>query len=97
MNIDQTGALLIIDRWFRKKCDGLWEHQHGVKITTTDNPGWLIEIDEAISEATIIGSAIALRERWGAECVRRSEKTIIYSESFAGCVCSLAFLLEISS
>lgn len=29
-----------LEFWFREKCDGDWEHQGGVEITTTDNPGW---------------------------------------------------------
>ena len=26
-------------------CDGDWEHCYGVKIDTSDNPGWIVEID----------------------------------------------------
>lgn len=29
-----------LEYWFSEKCDGDWEHQGGVEITTTDNPGW---------------------------------------------------------
>ena len=31
-------------RWFNERCNGEWEHQNGLDITTTDNPGWLIRI-----------------------------------------------------
>jgi len=31
--------------WYSSNCDGEWEHQHGVMISTLDNPGWLIRID----------------------------------------------------
>ena len=31
--------------WFARQCDGDWEHMYGIKIETTDNPGWSIEID----------------------------------------------------
>ncbi|WP_108661544.1 immunity 53 family protein [Acuticoccus kandeliae] len=32
-------------RWYEAQCDGDWEHQQGVSITTLDNPGWALEID----------------------------------------------------
>jgi hypothetical protein len=30
--------------WFKKHCDGDWEHTYGIKIGTLDNPGWRISI-----------------------------------------------------
>jgi len=26
-------------------CDGSWEHFYGIKIETSDNPGWIVEFD----------------------------------------------------
>ncbi|WP_149241133.1 immunity 53 family protein [Dyadobacter sp. 32] len=34
-----------IQDWYKSQCDGDWEHQYGLKITTIDNPGWYVEID----------------------------------------------------
>lgn len=34
-----------IANWFDKQCDGDWEHENGIKITTIDNPGWSVSID----------------------------------------------------
>jgi len=31
--------------WFFAQCDGDWEHEFGVEITTLDNPGWRVVID----------------------------------------------------
>lgn len=31
--------------WFARHCDGDWEHHHGVKIESCDNPGWWVKID----------------------------------------------------
>jgi hypothetical protein len=31
--------------WYRKQCDGEWEHQYGVSIDALDNPGWTVVID----------------------------------------------------
>jgi len=34
-----------IEKWYRNRCNGDWEHQWGVTIETLDNPGWRIQID----------------------------------------------------
>lgn len=34
-----------IEQWYQRQCDGNWEHQHGIKVETLDNPGWHVEID----------------------------------------------------
>jgi hypothetical protein len=39
--------LLRLQRWYAARCDGGWEHRHGVRIETLDNPGWLVKIDLA--------------------------------------------------
>lgn len=31
--------------WYNTQCDGNWEHDYGILIETTDNPGWSIEIN----------------------------------------------------
>lgn len=33
--------------WYQSRCDGDWEHQHGVRIGTLDNPGWTLDVDLA--------------------------------------------------
>ncbi|MEQ8767887.1 MAG: immunity 53 family protein [Planctomycetota bacterium] len=34
-----------LQAWYRRQCDGEWEHQQGVTIDTLDNPGWSVSID----------------------------------------------------
>jgi len=36
-----------LEKWFKSQCDGDWEHECGINITTSDNPGWIVEIDVA--------------------------------------------------
>ena len=36
-----------LQEWYRSQCDGEWEHQHGITITSCDNPGWWMKIDLA--------------------------------------------------
>ncbi|MBJ7449410.1 MAG: immunity 53 family protein [Parachlamydiales bacterium] len=34
-----------IQNWYQSQCDGNWEHEFGLTITNTDNPGWDVEIN----------------------------------------------------
>lgn len=34
-----------LQEWYKDQCDNNWEHNHGIKIDTLDNPGWDVEID----------------------------------------------------
>lgn len=35
-----------IERYYKKRCDGLWEHHFGFTIESCDNPGWVINIKD---------------------------------------------------
>ena len=37
-------ALARLQRWYAARCDGTWEHQHGISITSCDNPGWWVKV-----------------------------------------------------
>jgi len=34
-----------LQAWYVDQCNGDWEHQHGVRIESLDNPGWWVKID----------------------------------------------------
>jgi hypothetical protein len=34
-----------LEKWYQSNCDTGWEHVYGVKISTIDNPGWIVKID----------------------------------------------------
>jgi hypothetical protein len=38
-------AIQRLQHWFIANCNGDWEHQSGIAISTLDNPGWSIDID----------------------------------------------------
>lgn len=38
-------SILDLQRWLDAHCDGDWEHQGGIRIENSDNPGWIISID----------------------------------------------------
>ncbi|MEU0170014.1 Imm53 family immunity protein [Streptomyces sp. NPDC093516] len=49
-----------IQSWYASNCDGEWEHEFGIRMATTDNPGWHIQID--VSETNLEGVLVP-RER----------------------------------
>jgi hypothetical protein len=38
-------VLAELQRWYRDQCNGDWEHDNGITISTLDNPGWQVEIN----------------------------------------------------
>ncbi len=34
-----------IQTWYKLNCDGDWEHEYGISISTLDNPGWCLKVD----------------------------------------------------
>ena len=43
----QADLLDRLQTWYLANCDGEWEHKHGIRIETLDNPGWLVKIELA--------------------------------------------------
>ena len=41
----EQNLLASLQEWYRKQCDDRWEHQYGVMLESTDNPGWILTID----------------------------------------------------
>jgi hypothetical protein len=33
-----------LERWYEAQCDGDWEHEFGIRLSTLDNPGWAVDI-----------------------------------------------------
>lgn len=44
-DLDGSDPIVAISSWYSEHCNGDWEHECGVRISTLDNPGWYIEID----------------------------------------------------
>jgi len=34
-----------LQQWYASKCDGEWEFREGIKLLSTSNPGWSVEIN----------------------------------------------------
>jgi hypothetical protein len=41
----ESENLIWLQAWYRKQCDGNWEHSYGIHNGTIDNPGWEVNID----------------------------------------------------
>jgi hypothetical protein len=42
---DRPDVWTWLQAWYVSQCDGDWEHQYGISISTLDNPGWAVKID----------------------------------------------------
>jgi hypothetical protein len=40
-----SDTLAQLSAWYLRHCDGDWEHQSGIEISTLDNPGWRVTVD----------------------------------------------------
>ena len=43
--LKSPGPLDWLQGWYGAMCDGDWEHQQGIRLTTLDNPGWSLTVD----------------------------------------------------
>jgi hypothetical protein len=42
-----------LEKWYQSNCDTNWEHLYGIKISTLDNPGWMVNIN--LTDTPLIG------------------------------------------
>lgn len=49
-------ALAWLQAWYTFQCDGAWEDEHGLKLETVDNPGWLLTVD--LEETPLEGATL---------------------------------------
>ena len=40
----QRDNLEWLDHWYRRQCNGEWEHSRGVRLESLDDPGWRLTI-----------------------------------------------------
>jgi hypothetical protein len=52
-----------LEDFFQSLCNGDWEHGHGVRMETLDNPGWFIELDlsDTVFSDVLFDSKVLLR------------------------------------
>jgi hypothetical protein len=74
---DEIGDLRWLAGWYAAQTDGIWEHDHGVKIDTLDNPGWDLRID--VTDTELQTASLPLEEhenagRWMRVWKNREER-----------------------
>ncbi|WP_414169811.1 immunity 53 family protein [Streptoverticillium reticulum] len=42
---ESVTPLKALQEWYASNCDGDWEHSFGIRIETSDNPGWILVVD----------------------------------------------------
>jgi Immunity protein 53 len=70
-------------RWYADHCDGEWEHDGGISITTVDNPGWWVKVrlartglagrDFAVIAENIDTKGFPIGSRWLHCCLREGQ------------------------
>lgn len=51
-----------LEGWFAQNCDGDWEHENRISLSTSDNPGWIVEIDLRNTSLEVLQIPYNLRE-----------------------------------
>src|SRR4030095_11402014 len=57
VGVEYVNALAELERWYRARCNGDWEHSFGITICTLDNPGWSVSIqltDTVLAQAAFV-------------------------------------------
>jgi hypothetical protein len=86
-------AVELLDQWYAQRCDGDWENHFGITISTTDNPGWLIKIDQTISNEQLSFYSGSIK-KWNAQCIFRDEKIEVFAKTLPDCLSAAAHILE---
>jgi hypothetical protein len=86
-------SLRAIDDWFKRRCDGLWEHHHGFTLESTDNPGWLVTIDQRIDCKPLDQLRATLHEL-EAEVAVDDDTVKIWCPALHNCMQAVASVLE---
>ncbi len=86
-----------IETWYVNRCNGDWEHNNGVTIESTDNPGWLITFTDmripSDKLAKVLGS---LLESHDAQVTRDESTVRVFSSSLRGCLAAASILVGIT-
>jgi hypothetical protein len=82
-----------VQRWYASQCNGDWEHQHGVRIDTLDNPGWQCVIDLADTALEDFAFSEVKRERTDSDWVHCRVRERRF-EGFGG-ACNLEEILGV--
>ena len=93
MSLDES--ITLIETFYSSKCDGKWEHQLGVKIESTDNPGWLVSINSLSIEKGVLSEMIGnLLQQHDAHVSTDGNLVRVFSPKLAECLMATGKLLS---
>jgi immunity protein 53 of polymorphic toxin system len=81
-----------LQQWYLQQCNGDWEHEYGVTIETTDNPGWkvLVELKDTAARGAMMQPYVRnLGDDDWVRCEVKDEVFVGYGDST-----KLTFILE---
>ncbi len=91
---DVDEAVRRIEIWFNSRCDGTWEQNSGIELTTTDNPGWWLTISGLVVRKEILAECIGdLLRDFNAQVTTDQVALRVYAPSFRNCLCATATVL----
>ena len=95
LNIDDKSVIGTLERWFKSRCDGSWEHDFGITIETTDNPGWLLTFtDLRLAKEMRAGIIGKLLREYNAQIEADGAKTTVYAPSLQEALIAATLLLN---
>lgn len=61
MKNQSIDVLAWLQNWYASQCDGMWEQEKRIQITTLDNPGWRVKIN--LKDTVLMGKKISIKEK----------------------------------
>jgi len=82
-----------IEDWFASRCNGAWEHQFGLTIESTDNPGWQASLDMRGDKFNLEACELRLIEM-GVEITKDNGGVRVFTRTLAECLNAIAILID---
>jgi hypothetical protein len=87
-------AITAIESWYNKKCDGTWEHNLGITLESTDNPGWLFTVSDLEMDNMTLSSLVGpLLRDYHAQVTSDGMSFRIFAPSLSECILACGILI----
>jgi hypothetical protein len=94
----ESDDIQVLDDWYQRNCNGLWEHHGGIRIETCDNPGWLATIkDLPRKKETNLAHLQSLLKNLDVEIRDDVQEIRVFARSLRHCLAAMARLIELGS
>ncbi|MBM4076259.1 MAG: hypothetical protein FJ267_11540 [Planctomycetes bacterium] len=91
----ESNDIQILDEWYQRKCDGMWEHRRGVRIETCDNPGWLVIFDDLpLDQQATADWLKSFLHQYGAQVIAEGQEVRVFARSLKVCLSVAAKLID---